>query len=153
MAANATNPSRGAVRYAVNSALLVRAPGAGLAEEGVEAVVRAQRREAVALDAVAPGEHAHHGRPEVVVTDPPRRSKATAWPSRNASWPSPGKQTWTARPECESRITNIDSSVSSPSRRTLTLPKSASASSPGGCSWGIVTSVLPESSSRRSRPT
>ena len=39
---------------------------------------------------------------------PPRRSRATVWPSRNASWPSPGKHTWTARPECESRITNIE---------------------------------------------
>ena len=38
-------------------------------------------------------------------------------------------------------------------RRTLTLPKSASASSPGGCSWGMVTSTLPDSNSRRSQPT
>ena len=73
---------------------------------------------------------------------PPRRSKASVWPSRNASWPSPGKHTWTARPECESRITNIDSSVSTPSSQTLTPPKSTSASSPGGCNWGIVTTEL-----------
>ena len=75
------------------------------------------------------------------------------WPSMNASWPSPAKQTWTARPECESRSTNIDSSVSTPSSQTLTPPKSTSASSPGGCNWGIVTTERPDSSSRRTRPT
>ena len=58
--------------------------------------------------------------------------------------PRPGKQTWTARPECESRTTNIESSVSTPSNQTLTQPKSTSASSPGGCSWGIVTATLPD---------
>ena len=51
---------------------------------------------------------------------------------------------WTARPECESRTTNIESSVSTPSNQTLTQPKSTSASSPGGCSWGIVTATLPD---------
>ena len=84
---------------------------------------------------------------------PPRRSKATVWPSRNASWPSPAKHTWTARPECESRSTNIGSTVSTPASHTLTSPKSTSASSPGGCSWGIVTTWRPDSSSRRRRAT
>ena len=51
---------------------------------------------------------------------------------------APGSKMWTARPECESRTTNIESSVSTPSNQTLTQPKSTSASSPGGCSWGIV---------------
>ena len=50
----------------------MRARDAGLAEEAVEAVVRAQRGEALALDAVASGEHPRHGRLEVVVADPPR---------------------------------------------------------------------------------
>ena len=49
-------------------------------------------------------------------------------------------------------MTNIESSVSTPSSQTLTPPKSTSASSPGGCSWGIVTTALPDSSSRRTRP-
>ena len=66
-----------AADLALHAALLVRAAGAGLAEERVEAVVRAQRGEAVALDAVATGEHAHHGRLEVVVTDPPRHPAET----------------------------------------------------------------------------
>ena len=44
-------------------------------------------------------------------------------------------------------MTNIDSSVNTPSSQTLTPPKSTSASSPGGCSWGIVTVTLPDSSS------
>ena len=64
-----------------------------------------------------------------------------------------GKQTCTARPECESRITNIESSVSSPSSQTLTRPKSTSASAPGGCSCGTVTATRPDSSSRRKRAT
>ena len=50
----------------------MRARDAGLAEERVEAEVRAQRGEAVALDAVASGEHPRHGRLEVVVADAPR---------------------------------------------------------------------------------
>ena len=50
----------------------MRARDAGLAEERVEAEVRAQRGEAVALDAVAPGEDAYHRRLEIVVADPPR---------------------------------------------------------------------------------
>ena len=50
----------------------MRARDAGLAEERVEAEVRAQRGEAVALDALASGEHARHGRLEIVVADAPR---------------------------------------------------------------------------------
>ena len=57
---------------ALDTALLVRAPDPGLAEERVEAEVRAQCGEALALDAVASGEHARHGRLEIVVADPPR---------------------------------------------------------------------------------
>ena len=41
-------------------------------------------------------------------------------------------------------MTNIESSVSTPSNQTLTQPKSTSASSPGGCSGGIVTATLPD---------
>ena len=55
-----------------SAALLVRARDAGLAEERVEAEVRAQCGEAVALDAVASGEHPRHGRLEIVVADAPR---------------------------------------------------------------------------------
>ena len=47
---------------ALHAAFLMRARDAGLAEERVEAEVRAQRGEAVALDAVASGEHPRHGR-------------------------------------------------------------------------------------------
>ena len=57
---------------ALHAALLMRARDAGLAEERVEAEVRAQCGEAVALDAVASGEHPRHGRLEVVVADAPR---------------------------------------------------------------------------------
>ena len=41
-------------------------------------------------------------------------------------------------------MTNIESSVSTPSNQTLTQPKSTSGSSPGGCSWGVVTATLPD---------
>ena len=61
-----------AADLALHAALLMRARDAGLAEERVEAEVRAQCGEAVALDAVASGEHPRHGRLEIVVADPPR---------------------------------------------------------------------------------
>ena len=61
-----------AADLALHAALLMRARDAGLAEERVEAEVRAQCGEAVALDAVASGEHARHGRLEIVVADAPR---------------------------------------------------------------------------------
>ena len=57
---------------ALHAALFVRARDAGLAEERVEAGVRAQCGEAVALDAVAPQEHARDGRAQIVVADAPR---------------------------------------------------------------------------------
>ena len=57
---------------ALHAPLLVRARDAGLAEEAVEAVVRAQCGEAVALDAVAPQEHARDGRAQIVVANAPR---------------------------------------------------------------------------------
>ena len=61
-----------AADLALHAALLMRARDAGLAEERVEAEVRAQCGEAVALDAVASGEHPRHGRLEIVVADAPR---------------------------------------------------------------------------------
>ena len=63
---------------ALHAALLVRALDAGLAEEAVEAVVRAQRREAVALDAVAAAQHAHHRRAQIVVADAARHAAEAA---------------------------------------------------------------------------
>ena len=62
-----------ATDLALHAALFVRARDAGLAEERVEAVVRAQRDEAVALDAVAAAQHARDGRAQIVVANAPRR--------------------------------------------------------------------------------
>ncbi len=62
----------------LHAALLVGAARPGLAVEGVLAVVRAQRRETVALHAVAAAQHAHHGRLQVVVADPSRHAPETA---------------------------------------------------------------------------
>ena len=50
----------------------MRARDAGLAEEAVEAEVRAQRDEAVALDAGAAAQHARNGRAQIVVANAPR---------------------------------------------------------------------------------
>ena len=86
-----------AADLALHAALLMRARDAGLAEEAVEAVVRAQRDEAVALDAGAAAQHARNGRAQIVVANAPRHPAEAPEGERvaleNASWPSPAKHT------------------------------------------------------------
>ena len=65
-------PAGSAPTSPLHAPLFVRARDAGLAEEAVEAVVRAQCGEAVALDAVAPQEHARDSRAQIVVANAPR---------------------------------------------------------------------------------
>ncbi|MCY4617782.1 MAG: hypothetical protein OXD50_04390 [Chloroflexi bacterium] len=62
-----------AADFALDSALLARAFQARHVEEGVEAEVRMQCCEAVALDPLTSGQHAQYGRLEDVVTPSPRR--------------------------------------------------------------------------------
>ena len=57
---------------ALDAALLVGAVGAGLAEERVEPVVRAQGDEPFRLCPVPAAQHALHRRLQVVVADPAR---------------------------------------------------------------------------------
>ena len=63
------------------------------------------------------------------------------WPSRNASWPSEPKATWTATPEWERRSSNTATCVRSPAMKTSARPKSTWASSPGSWWATIATSM------------
>jgi hypothetical protein len=79
------------------------------------------------------------------VGTPPNVSNARTCPSRNASDPTLPDAMCTARPECDSRITNMCSSNRSPSITAMKSPKSTSASRPASCVCGTVTN-------RRSNP-
>ncbi len=61
--------------------------------------------------------------------------------------------TWNARPEHDSRITNSHSFSSTPAITAWNSPKSTSASAPGSCACGTITSVLSRPSSARRRAT
>lgn len=54
---------------------------------------------------------------------------------------------WNAAPECDNRMQNIHSFMNVPPTQHQNSPKSTSASSPGPCVWGTVTtrSVLSNS--------
>ena len=82
---------------------------------------------------------------------PPKCSNARTWPSRNASWAWVPNATWNARPECDSRITNIQHFTVTPADDASNSPKSTSASAPGRWVCGIDTSPGPDPSSTRRR--
>ena len=61
--------------------------------------------------------------------------------------------TWNARPECDSRITNIHTRTVTPAMVVSNSPKSTSASAPGGWVCGTNTSLVTSPSSTRRRAT
>ena len=75
---------------AFDPTLFVRSVLAGLAVEGIEEVVAAQRDEALGLEAVAAHQHPGDGGLQIVVADalgvPPKCSKARSCPSMKDSW-------------------------------------------------------------------
>ena len=83
----------------------------------------------------------------------PKYSNASTWPSRNASCAWVANATWKARPEHDSRITNIHSLISTPAITAWNSPKSTSASAPGACACGTMTCILSRPSSARRRAT